>query len=294
MAAYQYQRLQNQHTIRILKLRGAILEDEPLHGSFLVAELKDVSQYDAISYTWGEPDFSEDIHIDGSSLQITPNLSSALKRFRSRINTRLLWIDAICIDQNHVEEKSSQVAMMAQIYRKANKVLGWLSDGDPGTKRALDHLRNVAKAAPDFGLEANISPNAIFIRAPEKRLQGAEDKAEALVKAANEHKVQSIYGRKWFSRIWIIQEVVLAKDLTLHCGESDIEWGVFAAATILLSSAQITVRHNLENSEAFQLARDLVYVEARSMFTLWPQTDQPNCRRRIRSIHTGCTISPVL
>ena len=58
-----------------------------------------------------------------------------------------LWIDAICIDQSHAEEKSHQVAMMLDIYRNADRVYAWLGEGTPESDYAIDWCRDISREA---------------------------------------------------------------------------------------------------------------------------------------------------
>lgn len=97
--------------------------------------------YDAISYTWGEPNFTQEIIIDDHfRLRITPNLHDALIRYRCAVGTRSIWVDAICINQNDEDDKRRQVPLMTEIYRSASPVLVWLGKYQKGE----DCLRKIA------------------------------------------------------------------------------------------------------------------------------------------------------
>jgi hypothetical protein len=95
--------------------------------------------YEALSYTWGDFNPTEEIFINGRLFLVTPNLKSALQNLRSdNMSTkgiRTLWIDAICIDQSELSERNHQVRQMQEIYAGAERVLVWLgpASGDSGT-----------------------------------------------------------------------------------------------------------------------------------------------------------------
>ena len=92
--------------------------------------------YECLSYAWGEPAFSEKLYIIGHGVvKITPSLHSALQYLRYSTEVRWLWADAICINQQDNEERSAQVARMAQIYADAAKALVW-----PGPGKKTDAL----------------------------------------------------------------------------------------------------------------------------------------------------------
>ena len=78
------------------------------------------------------------------SLEIKPNLAAALRELRDEISVRILWIDAICINQSNPEERNQQVPMMADIYGQASRVCVWLGDGKEitgGPKTAMDFIK---------------------------------------------------------------------------------------------------------------------------------------------------------
>src|SRR5262249_37889401 len=99
--------------------------------------------YQALSYTWGEPEFSRLLHIlpgagggdaEYTSLagfvNITENLHSALHNLRKPDETLVLWVDAVCIDQTNIPERNSQVNNIPQTYVAATSVLVWLGTDD--------------------------------------------------------------------------------------------------------------------------------------------------------------------
>jgi hypothetical protein len=125
-------------------------------GSDIRCELKSVkildangsatveSSFYALSYTWGKPDFCHTIICNGSDIKITPNLFDALRHLRLEKRSRTLWIDAICINQNNMDEKSIQVPLMKHIYSQATGVIIWLGLEDESTKQALDMIRKAS------------------------------------------------------------------------------------------------------------------------------------------------------
>lgn len=100
--------------------------------------------YEALIYIWGDMANRKEICVDGHYLSVGANLAAFLVSLRRPELTRLLWIDCICINQDDLQEKSQQIAMMNQIYSGADRVLIWRGGKDP-TKRSLDEkaLRNI-------------------------------------------------------------------------------------------------------------------------------------------------------
>jgi hypothetical protein len=96
--------------------------------------------FTALSYTWGEPIFSQKLILNDVAYPITENLYLFLRRCLQRTEIRRLWIDAVCINQHDDAEKSMQVANMLSIYRKASAVRVWLGEAGASTSLALAYL----------------------------------------------------------------------------------------------------------------------------------------------------------
>jgi hypothetical protein len=108
-----------------------------LELNIIHVSLADCPDYEALSYRWGgqEPDIP--IPCNNHRLLITRNVADALRYLRHKDKKRILWIDAICINQSDVGEKNHQVAMMYNIYRSAREVHVWLGPGSEDSREAL-------------------------------------------------------------------------------------------------------------------------------------------------------------
>ncbi|RBA15907.1 hypothetical protein FPRO05_12128 [Fusarium proliferatum] len=148
-------------------------------------------EYEALSYVWGNPKDCRSITIDGKEKDITKNLESALRHLRHRNRPRTVWADALCINQDDLQEKTLQVRQMGNIYSKASQVLVWLGPEDNKTS-AVDIIQ---KFAADRELHWN--------------------------NTGDEWKLFQLYfflSKDWWSRVWTVQELVLAKRVVYHCG----------------------------------------------------------------------------
>jgi hypothetical protein len=135
--------------IRLVYLNPGVF-DEPISCSLAYISLPRYGDpnltYETLSYCWGDARRRRAISLSVSgpegisehTLPITTSLYSALKNLRPQTGpARILWVDSICIDQANVNERSSQVALMADIYRKAERVIVWLGEGNEITKKAI-------------------------------------------------------------------------------------------------------------------------------------------------------------
>ncbi|KAK2603546.1 hypothetical protein QQS21_004315, partial [Conoideocrella luteorostrata] len=116
--------------IRILTLSPSQDPTDPILVSLSVASLADEQSYEALSYCWGDSAHRRLIFCDGKPFPVTENLESALRHLRLAEIERVLWVDAICINQDDVSERAYEVRLMRQIYQRANRVVIWLGDGD--------------------------------------------------------------------------------------------------------------------------------------------------------------------
>ncbi|KAL9601236.1 MAG: hypothetical protein Q9219_002641 [cf. Caloplaca sp. 3 TL-2023] len=85
-----------------------------------------MAKYSALSYVWGEQSNKTTITCDNQPLRVTQNLNQALLQYRKKGWSQLLWVDAICINQSDLEEKTAQVKRMKKIYQGAALVVIWL------------------------------------------------------------------------------------------------------------------------------------------------------------------------
>lgn len=104
------------------------------------------TRYDALSYTWGDESRRGTILVDGLPLSITENLHSALVHLRHPRRRRVLWVDALCINQDDAGERDEQVKRMGSIYSRARRVVIWLGPETKEVEGAIALIKAVASA----------------------------------------------------------------------------------------------------------------------------------------------------
>lgn len=139
---YTYQALDSSEHIRLLILDPA-QESAELRCSLISVLPSDETRYEALSYVWGDPTETRRIHVSGDELNITTNLHSALQHLRFKDRKRTLWADAICIDQDNLDERGEQVKLMGQIYTQAEQVLVWLGEMTEDVELSLDSIAHL-------------------------------------------------------------------------------------------------------------------------------------------------------
>ena len=267
MASSIYTELDLQtRSIRLLKFEE-ILSDGSLVFTLETARL-DQHPYVALSYTWDSLASSErgkwfeqalcwDKHpadqaiiVNNNVFNITPNLHSFLQVIApSRPRGTWFYVDQICINQIDQGEKAQQVGLMGKIYSQANEVIAWvnpLADVQMEAPRVLHKYDDIK-----VFLEDPQSPNF------------DEERRKALSKGADliaEHFVYTLASAYW-SRQWIVQEVMLAKSLTLQFGEYGLDWIFFlkfvSRSPIYADIEQILERDKQRIGNVFQYNSEL-------------------------------------
>ena len=168
--------------------------------------------YTALSYTWGDGIFSKIIICDSKIFKTTKNVDCALRHLRQTNKAVMLWIDQICINQADPREKTQQVLLMDKIYRRAWSTLVWLGEEADNSDDAIEYIKkinnlfqlNITDEAPDVDSFAGLS-----LAAPGSQSWLALDK---------------FLSRPWFQRAWVIQEVVLSRNVQALCGRKCVSW----------------------------------------------------------------------
>ena len=188
--------------------------------------------YDALSYTWGDACESRPrITLDGSAFFITASLLGVLRRLRRQRRSRLVWVDAICINQESNKEKNTQVPLMGQIYSSAASVLVWLGEASFDSGSAIDAIPMLTEVASNDAAELWL-----------ERL-GHDDFLRKVFSLAH------FFHRPWWSRKWVIQEVALAKQAIVLCGERRVPWlDIYTFVTTWMNITFSSYRGTLYNS----------------------------------------------
>ncbi|KAI2466847.1 HET-domain-containing protein [Annulohypoxylon bovei var. microspora] len=225
----------NLREIRVLTLLSGGFE-EPLRVSIGTQSLDVNPVYNALSYVWGDPTSANipgnTIDINGHGFPVTTNLLTALRYLRSLLGAAgpiTLWVDAVCINQADLDERKQQVSMMRDIYASAKQVIIWLGEEDDESSLVFD---------------------AIPVLAAQNHRRGDDQDKELLdaMRLYSRFLIELADRRSWFSRVWIIQELAMAReDPLLVCGRKFVTWSTFMKASEFVSRKIFTeigmVRH---------------------------------------------------
>jgi len=160
--------------------------------------------YNALSYAWGDMSRLRTIMVNGYPLQVTENCESALRELRREASVnqkqQIVWIDAICINQTDIGERTQQVRWMRDIYQKCQKLIVWLGPEQDSSSDAIQSMREMAAFCENGTVH---------------------EWAEYCAKDPNYidrwAHIAKLISRSWFTRAWVFQEyVICARKARIH------------------------------------------------------------------------------
>lgn len=214
-------------SIRLLSFIHNTEQPDLIRCTLSTHSISDCPRYVALSYTWGDPLHCRDIELNNQPFKVRENLYAALSVLRKFVldteawthnisrKARFpwgpawrgdqlgnhFWIDAICINQCDLQERSHQVGMMNVIFPTADFVVVWLGPPAEDSDFVMDLL------ARGHTLDGQGSSHP--------RLGSPRDERRAVVR---------LLSRPYWERMWVIQECTLAQDLVLLCGDHGCWW----------------------------------------------------------------------
>jgi hypothetical protein len=192
---YQTVPLDSKTSTRLLTLHYGSREDA-IKCSLTTVDLETKPLYHALSYCWGSSDNAKQLFLDEHSVDVRENLFSALWHLRLPNDDRILWVDALCINQSDFLERNHQVGLMSTIYSNAKEVIAWLGPASEDSDVGMKWLPRIHRDIPPTPAERQ----AMF----------------------------KLCEREYWRRMWVLQEFGLAGDLTVHCGSKCVDWMAFA------------------------------------------------------------------
>lgn len=196
--------------------------------------------FEALSYTWDAQVLREYVWCDNKLLPVTESLYIALRRLRSPSSSRLFWIDAICINQLDMLERSSQVALMRIIYHRATQVIAWLGTEDQYTEKAFTLIETIFAKTVSADSTFEADAGTIWNQKAMETLglpRFPSSEWEALAR---------LFERPYFRRLWVVQELVVSADAIAWCGRHSVRWALIEhAAKLLISSGWLRALQEL-------------------------------------------------
>lgn len=230
--------------VRLILLHSGSVED-PILCTIAHTSLKafEIANYEALSYCWGDHRQRQNIKVAvtdaaGSSdfaMSITLSLYLALLKLRPRTGpARILWVDSICINQNDLDERSSQVSLMRDVYHNARRVVVWLGQGTMAMYQAIKTLNTISQRYEEIGTSDQVSSQTAQLHSP---LMERVDKQKH---AGQFDFLQDwkVFESPWFNRTWVVQEAFNAKETIFYCGDCTLTLAMMLRVNKCISMIQ--------------------------------------------------------
>jgi hypothetical protein len=255
---FDYKPLSSTSSIRLLQIREGHRQDYDL--ALDMVEFKDNTTYRCISYTWGGPRYTDNdeswtsrnhiVVLENKPVYIRRNLHDCLIHLQKLGVYGPLWIDTLCINQSDTEERNSQVAQMGRIYQNAEEVIVWLGNEEDYTSLAIQAMKKLPLTLEEV-VKYTMDENQSHPWMEESFAKCDYSDAELVA------IIQFFVTCRWFSRIWTVQELVLARNICFVCGVHVTDLQTMTNGGILLSFYGLTSAHSqVHQTEELEWARD--------------------------------------
>ncbi len=218
---WEHRPLQDNRKIRHFRLHRWI-PFFGVRGSLCIVSLNNVLPYEAILYHWGIVPVKRRIYIDGSPFAVLPATYDALRGRSSLWRTRMVWIDCIYIDQSNLDEKPIQIPLMKDINSRASRVVVWLGSA-PLSELVFSLFHELTLLIKQSGLSGTELYKKFELRRRNFRWP-------AFVEFLN---------HPWFARVWIVQEVAVAKNVQVIIGGRYYDWDVLEEVFKIFASPEM-------------------------------------------------------
>jgi hypothetical protein len=190
-------------SVRLIRLKSGS-GDDLVECDLFPASLSEGHYFTALSYVWGCCGDRIPIHVNGHATNITRNLHAALAHLRNAHTDTTLWVDAICIDQGNLLERTSQVEHMPEVYSAASVVVAWLGEEANGSSEAMNYINNYVRVTDD-----DLAQHGKF----------------------STPQLESLWARPYWGRVWVVQELASAYSSRgkcfIKCGNESVSFDQF-------------------------------------------------------------------
>jgi hypothetical protein len=224
-SGYAYEALQpEKRQIRLVTLVAGT--EAIITAKLSTVSLDDEPRFEALSYVWGDKNLTLPIALEGHPFQVTENLEAALHALRCPDVDRVIWIDSICVNQNDVLERNSQILLMRHIFSTCTKCNVWLGKEDEHTRLGIEFLWWLGEDKhiwewKDF---ENLTQGSSILN------QGPDRNTFINYLRNNQHILlpfEKLMNRSWWTRTWTVQELTLPHTVEFLCGQFIIDWSLF-------------------------------------------------------------------
>jgi hypothetical protein len=171
----------------------------------------------AVSYRWGKNRTNGHVLLNGRLFPICDNLNAFFANTYSSLIGEYMWIDQICIDQKNTLEQNNQVTKMDRVFQTAYKVIAWVGPEEGDSRVAMETIRSWPEGTPH---SYRVSPYGV----PPDNAPDDGVPVHGFQIYPQLESVIKFFRREYWYRAWVIQELVLARNIVIHCGHHKVHW----------------------------------------------------------------------
>ncbi|CZS98848.1 uncharacterized protein RAG0_07409 [Rhynchosporium agropyri] len=215
LSSFQYSPINNLGTIRLIRLRPSQDFEAGIRCRLIKTKLKKCSldlaaHFVALSCVWGDKAERKKLRIGLYALEITASLEYALRHIRDQNRVSYVWADGVCIDQDSIEDRNLQVSQMGVVYSTARSTIIFLGPSSPESD-LVTKIISRGKGPPHILNPAN----------------GEDTVATSDTFAYSNMFEEHIMGATWFTRVWVLQELILSVNPLVQFGTRRMSWADF-------------------------------------------------------------------
>jgi heterokaryon incompatibility protein (HET) len=229
---YTYDMLNSEDMNRLLVFKPGY-KDSKIRCDLITSRISEAPDYEALSYVWGSSVKPGIVWCNGKILKVTSNLYAALRTVRHRLRQRVMWADAICINQSDLHERKLQVRIMRRIYERALCVLIWLGPEDRRDNAAIERIENLGSICVKAGYS---DPNDLIRHKDLHKF--TEPLFEHFFSKGGEPwdwpSLSRFFELPYFCRTCIIQEIQANSKYLAFCGDKKVDFNYVQFAALFL------------------------------------------------------------
>jgi len=259
-----YEPLPSQSSVRLITLHPGDFKD-PIRCTLEVFDFPSAPAYEAISYVWGDPRPRRRIRCNGRRFLVADNLGDAIRNVRRKDEARVIWVDALCVNQLNLGERSHQVLLMREIYTKSKRTLICLDiepsidSGNVDWQMAYMAILLVAEWSEMNNWNLNKILDPWYKRSEFPPLK-EEDKA----------LLNRLFSCKWFRRVWVIQEVLVSAKAIFIVNGMEWNWHSVGLAACRLSVSMGEIREFSDDSKRGICQASIMWIRTRRRDNIVP------------------------
>lgn len=212
---FQYSQLEDATAqIRLLRICSFDNATEKVELRITSHFIQDAPEFVAISYTWGSPSNLSSVLLNDSRIEVRENCHNALLQCRQQNIKQHIWIDSICINQDNIDEKGTQVAMMASLYRHASQVLVSIQPSHQSEPRSGNVASKILVELADMVKEKLLAGEPGPANVDRGNYDSLVDEGAIILKERKllmRDAIKGIVGAEYWTRLWILQELAMSK-----------------------------------------------------------------------------------